>query len=433
MTSELSEQRTMTDVMAALRSTSLDVGRRLTDEPAMSDDTENPSIAFAGPAPQAANTQEPAAVPRLWLLFVLAWLPVLAISLSHLYRSDASPAQRFALSAGIAALAALYLLLTLRFSLAPEDLSAEGPSFEPLKLRASLLAAMMAIVSYAVWLRPDGELWWLTQHAIIAAGLAFPLPLAGWVIALLLALSLAASIGVTRTFDGMLLIQAAFGAAAAAIRSLTITVAQLRTAREELARLAVAEERLRFSRDLHDLLGHGLSLIVLKSELARRVHTSDPAQALREIADVERAAREALKQVRGAVAAYRQPTLEGEIDAAREVLAAAGIALTVRHRAGSIPPPADALLAWCVREGVTNVIRHSRAKSCQLHIERDGDRLWLELYDDGVGAGAARGEGHGLAGLRERARVCAGVVHAGPTGERGYRLAIELPALGGEP
>src|SRR5262249_38244164 len=136
-------------------------------------------------------------------------------------------------------------------------------------------------------------------------------------------------------------------------RALAATVAAnraLRVAREELARLAVAEERLRFARDLHDLLGHTLSLIALKSELAGRLARPGPERGAAEIADGEAAARAALGEVREAVAGYRRPTLAGELGAARELLAAAGIALAQGGDPGELPFDVEAALAWAVRE-----------------------------------------------------------------------------------
>jgi two-component system sensor histidine kinase DesK len=139
---------------------------------------------------------------------------------------------------------------------------------------------------------------------------------------------------------------------------------ELHATREELARLKVEEERLRMARDLHDLLGHTLSLITLKSKLAGRLVEREPARAVQEI---EHIARQTLREVREAVAGYRQPRLENEVDGARQLLEAAGIACSLEYTACSLPPVTDAALAWTVREGVTNVIRHSRAQhsSCR--------------------------------------------------------------------
>jgi two-component system, NarL family, sensor histidine kinase DesK len=201
---------------------------------------------------------------------------------------------------------------------------------------------------------------------------------------------------------------------------------QLRQAREEVARLAVAEERLRFARDLHDLLGHSLSVIVLKSELAGRLAATAPERAASEVGDIERVARDALREVRDAVAGYRQPGLGQELESAPATLAAAGVEARVESLAGTLPAPIDGTLAWAVREGVTNVVRHSRARSASIRVVRQDDEVELELLDDGVGCDGCA-DGNGLRGLRERAAARGGsVVHgAGPDG--GFRLAVRLP------
>jgi two-component system sensor histidine kinase DesK len=227
----------------------------------------------------------------------------------------------------------------------------------------------------------------------------------------------------------MLLVQLAFAAGAIAIRQLTINVAQLHAARAALARQAVDRERLRFARDLHDLLGHSLSLVILKSELAGRLLPASPARAAVEIADVERTARESLRQVREAVAGYRQPVLERELAAARELLAAAGIGHRVEDSAGPLPAALDGLLAWAVREGVTNVIRHSRARVCEIRVDRSRGAVRLVVADDGGGAAeASTNGGHGLTGLAERAAAHGARIEAAPRPEGGFRLLVSAPA-----
>lgn len=211
-------------------------------------------------------------------------------------------------------------------------------------------------------------------------------------------------------------------------RRLELTNRELRAAREELVQLAVAEERLRFARDLHDLLGHSLSLMVLKSELAGRLLPAAPEQAAREIVDVEGAARRALREVREAVAGYRQPTLESEMAGARAMLAAAGVACEIDRATGLLPAALDATLAWAVREGVTNVIRHSGARNCTIRAARKGDTVTVEVCDDGAGGQAApNGAGSGLAGLTERVTARGGEVTAGPLPTGGYGLRVALP------
>jgi two-component system sensor histidine kinase DesK len=206
----------------------------------------------------------------------------------------------------------------------------------------------------------------------------------------------------------------------------------LRSAREELARLAVSEERLRFARDLHDLLGHSLSLITLKSELAGRLLPQEPEKAEAEIRDIEEVARQALGEVREAVAGYRRPTLEEELAGAGEMLEAAGIACRIENEAGVLPNAVDIVLAWAVREGTTNVIRHSRARHCRILLARDGEEVYAEITDDGDGCQSENGgdSGSGLSGLSERVATLAGHVEAGSQPDGGFRLRVSLLATG---
>jgi two-component system sensor histidine kinase DesK len=230
----------------------------------------------------------------------------------------------------------------------------------------------------------------------------------------------------------------ALGLWATAFVSQVSAVAELQAAREELARLAVAEERLRFARDLHDLLGHSLSLITLKSELAGRLLPASPERAAKEIREAEAVARRALCEVREAVAGYRQPTLVEELHGAEEMLKAAGIACRIEHRASLLPKSVEALLAWTVREGATNVIRHSRARHCTIRLVREDGTVRAEVCDDGRGREATRDTttsatgGSGLAGLAERVADFAGAgFEAGPCSEGGFRLCVSLPIPNG--
>ena len=145
---------------------------------------------------------------------------------------------------------------------------------------------------------------------------------------------------------------------------------ELFAARAELARTAVAQERERFARDLHDLLGHSLSVIALKAELAGRLLPGCPEQAATEVAEVEQVARQALSEVRLAVSGYRQPTLDSELEGARIALSAAGVDTSVVRAPVALDPEVEGVLAWAVREGATNVIRHSRARIAALRIGR---------------------------------------------------------------
>jgi two-component system sensor histidine kinase DesK len=219
---------------------------------------------------------------------------------------------------------------------------------------------------------------------------------------------------------------ALFAVLAMMLSYLWSTVYALREAREEIARLAVHEERLRFSRDLHDLVGRSLSLIALKSELSNRLLAKDPDRAAAEMRDVEHVARDALREVREAVTGYRQPTLASELAGARAALAAAGVECCVKQNAGALPTDLESVLAWTVREGVTNVIRHSRARRCDIRIERADGGISVEVIDDGRGAVQAV-EGSGLRGLAERAAARGGTAQAGPLPKAGFSLRVTIP------
>ncbi|GAA1302483.1 two-component sensor histidine kinase [Planotetraspora silvatica] len=206
-------------------------------------------------------------------------------------------------------------------------------------------------------------------------------------------------------------------------------IRELKHTREELAHAAVSEERLRFSRDLHDLLGHTLSVMVVKAEAVRRLAHKDPDGAARQAADIEQIGREALTEVRAAVTGYRGRGLTAELESARAVLADADIDLTIRTPVVRLPPETDALLGWAVREGVTNVIRHSGARSCEIDLGGSGD-LVLEVRDDGASATGPARRGNGLVGLGERVAAADGTLDAGPRPGGGFLLRVTLPEQG---
>ncbi|MFI1740401.1 sensor histidine kinase [Streptomyces sioyaensis] len=267
------------------------------------------------------------------------------------------------------------------------------------------------------------------------------------------------------------------GTVTATVLSLFDTIQELNTTRQELARSAVEKERLRFSRDLHDLLGHTLSVVVVKAEAVRRLAPRDLDAALAQAADIEAVGRQALTEIREAVTGYREGSLSTELDRARSVLEAAGIEPVVRQAGPPLPPQAGALLGWVVREGVTNTVRHSGATTCEISVHAGEDRVRLTITDDGrgpdgtgaaaisvpgrlrghvpgpgdAGADAAGGPdpadgtgappppghtgpvgGTGLKGLTERLAAAGGTLHSGPDGRRGFRVTAELPVGTGD-
>ncbi|MFJ3280816.1 sensor histidine kinase [Streptomyces halstedii] len=219
------------------------------------------------------------------------------------------------------------------------------------------------------------------------------------------------------------------GAVTAAILTLSETVMELRATRQELARSAVEQERLRFSRDLHDLLGHTLSVIVVKSEAARRLAPHDLDAALEQVDDIESVGRQALTEIREAVTGYREGSLSTELERARSVLTAAGIEPVIRRSGPPLEPGTETLLGWVAREAVTNAVRHSGATRCVFTVGSTPDQVHLTVTDDGAGpvdSGATVG-GTGLKGLAERLAAVGGSLESGPGADGGFTVEARLP------
>ncbi len=294
--------------------------------------------------------------------------------------------------------------------------------------QARLLIAVLLALGLAGIPGTGGD--WLTTLVFVAAAAVFLLPSVEALVVVVLA---AAAPPVTaRLVPGwesestlvyavLLASFAMFGVSRLAQRN-----SELQAAQQQIRRLAVAEERARAARDLHDILGHSLTVVAVKAELAGRLLELDPARAAAEIADVERLAREALADVRGTVGAYRGVDLASELAGARSALAAAGVVAELPESVPPLPADRDELFGWAVREGVTNVVRHSGARRCVIRVEPSA----VEVRDDGRGPADQRGTaaGHGLAGLRERAgRLDATVTVGRPDDGRGFLLRVAVP------
>lgn len=212
-----------------------------------------------------------------------------------------------------------------------------------------------------------------------------------------------------------------------AFREIALSNRALVAARAEVADLASQAERDRIARDLHDLLGHSLTVITVKSGLARRLAAQGSPRAIDEITEVEQLSRQALRDVRAAVTGYREVTLAGELARGRELLRAAGIEAELPSATDAPAGDRSELFGWAVREGLTNVVRHARATRCTVELTPAS----VEIRDDGVGGTGTAG--NGLTGLRERAAVAGGTVRAGPGPEGGWVLRVSVPASPGDP
>jgi two-component system sensor histidine kinase DesK len=197
----------------------------------------------------------------------------------------------------------------------------------------------------------------------------------------------------------------------------------LRMAKEEIEHLAKVAERERIARDLHDVLGHTLSVIILKSELAGKLIDRDPERAKAEIADVERTSREALSEVRSTIRGYRAHSLEAELAQAKATLETAGVSVKTESADIALSPAQESVVALIVREAVTNVVRHAQARHCWLRLAPLNGRVLLEVKDDG--RGGSPDEGNGLRGMRERIEALGGTLKRETTG--GTRLSIQFP------
>lgn len=194
--------------------------------------------------------------------------------------------------------------------------------------------------------------------------------------------------------------------------------------RDAKAGLAVSEERLRFARDLHDLLGHSLSVISLKSELAAKLAAKDPGRASAEMAEVRRLAAESLTEVDAAVQGYRMLDLDLELTGVRAALEAAGAQCVIEASTEDLAPATRALLAWVVREGATNILKHSTATRCVITL----DQGVLEIRNDGVHADRPDEGGSGLRGLGERMAAVGGSLRAAPTDTGEFLLRAAVPS-----
>ncbi|MBL1085555.1 sensor histidine kinase [Streptomyces actinomycinicus] len=355
-------------------------------------------------------------------LWIGVWLVFLSSPVEDLADGGHSTAATVAGSLGLAVFVGVYLTLVFRNM---------GRPFSP---RAVLglggtLAVLAPVLAYTL-----GSAWLgLFVYLSVAFGATLPLRAAYWAIpAAAVVMYLIGMHSDETQARGLFLLVLLIGFAMTGVGQLVRTTIELRKARATVAQLAANEERLRLARDLHDLLGHSLSLITLKSELAGRMLPGHPDKAAQQVADIEQVSRQALVDVREAVTGYRRPRLAAELAGTQVALTAAGVAaeLPAEPDLADVPEESESALAWALREAVTNVVRHSGADRCTVRLLRrqtlNGAVLELAVEDNGSG-GSGAGPGNGLTGLTERLEKAGGTLEAGRL-KHGFRLVARVPA-----
>ncbi|MFF5495279.1 sensor histidine kinase [Streptomyces aquilus] len=355
------------------------------------------------------------------LVWILPWLVFLGSPVQDLTSGDHGTAATAAGWAALAFFTGLYLTLVFR--------NMGRPFSEPV---VGTLVGLLGVLAVTLCLTLGGEWIGLFVYVSVACGATLPQRAAYWAVGGNTAAMALVGLRVGADYWSLVLVVLLLGFAMMGVKQLVRTTIELRKARATVAQLAANEERLRLARDLHDLLGHSLSLITLKSELAGRMLPDHPDKAAQQVADIEQVSRQALVDVREAVTGYRRPRLSEELAGAQVALTAAAVTADVPAEPDltGVPEESESALAWALREAVTNVVRHSGATRCTIEVLRrqtlDGPVLELAVEDNGSG-GSSQAPGNGLTGLTERLGKAGGTLEAGRT-KHGFRLLARVPA-----
>ncbi|MFB7510316.1 sensor histidine kinase [Streptomyces broussonetiae] len=367
---------------------------------------------------QATRNRREVMVKALW---IGVWLVFLSSPVHDLTSGNHTTGATAAGALGLAAFVGTYLTLVFRHM---------GRPFTP-RIVISMLAVLTVlapVLAYSL----GGSWLGLFVYLSVACGATLPPRAALWAIpSTAVVMYLVAVHDGEQGWDDSLILVPLIGFAMVGVGQLVRTTVELRKARATVAHLAANEERLRLARDLHDLLGHSLSLITLKSELAGRMLPDHPDKAAQQVADIEQVSRQALVDVREAVTGYRRPRFAAELAGAQVALTAAGVTADVPAEPGldGVDEEAESALAWALREAVTNVVRHSGADRCLVQVAHrqtlDGPILELSVEDNGSG-GVGAVPGNGLTGLMERLEQAGGSLEAGRI-KHGFRLVARVP------
>ncbi|WP_329304262.1 sensor histidine kinase [Streptomyces sp. NBC_00659] len=360
-------------------------------------------------------------------VWIVIWLVFLSSPVHDLVSGHHTPAATAAGWLGLAAFVAVYLMLVFRHM---------GKAFTG-SLAVTLMVLALGALAVALCLMLGAPWLGLFVYVSVACGTTLPVRVSYWTIPLTAVVMLLVGLhGGEEDARNLVLLVVLIGFAMTGVRQLVRTTVELRKARATVAQLAANEERLRLARDLHDLLGHSLSLITLKSELAGRMLPGHPDKAAQQVADIEQVSRQALVDVREAVTGYRRPRLAGELAGAQVALTAADVIadLPGEPDLDGVPEETESALAWALREAVTNVVRHSGARRCTVELVRrqtlDGPVLELSVEDDGSAGSSSAAPGNGLTGLTERLEKAGGSLEAGRV-RHGFRLVARAPLEGG--
>ncbi|MFI9633554.1 sensor histidine kinase [Nocardia sp. NPDC051929] len=351
----------------------------------------------------------------------LVWLAYLIGPIRRRW-AEGEPAQAVAAIACVLAFAALIIVAFVAFRRYAKD---GAPDDLPVDRRAWLLLAAMVALSVTMGALLGGDGLPTALYVAVVAVFVLPLRTSAVVVVVIMTIMLVAPFAVPSWHLGGTPFYLAFIPVVVWVaRQLGFRGDRLaELARRQRAELEIIEERNRVARDVHDILGHSLTVITVKTELAQRLLDVDANRARTELADIERLAREALAGVRETVGGLREVSLRGELANARTALAAASIDAELPEPASLPDAPSGELLGWVLREAVTNVIRHSAARRCAVTVTATS----IEVVDDGRGLPADSASGSGLAGLRERVRAAGGTLTLSTPEGGGVRIRATIP------